>query len=147
MMELSMATLVQGFAGGLVATGAMTVLELMLVPRYGLEGTMEWHENQTIMGKLLHRPTAQLRNQGLLLHFLHGGLAGTIFAYVASVVPHLSSIIAAVLFGFLLWLISLAIHRRITGIDPLRHPKGPAPPLISLAAHLLYGAILGALVV
>jgi hypothetical protein len=147
MIKLSITTLAQGFAGGLAATGAMTALELVLIPRYGLEGVLEWHENQTIMGRLLHRPAAQLRNQGLLLHFLHGGLAGIIFAYVAFVVPQLSSVMAAILFGFLLWLIGLSIHRWITGIDPLRHPKGSAPPLISLAAHLLYGAILGMLVV
>ncbi len=49
------------------------------------------------------------------------------------------------LFGFLLWAVTLVIHRPLTRVPPWNHPQGRHPVLLSLLGHLVYGVALGLL--
>ena len=91
----------------------------------------------------MHRSPESVVPQGLLLHFLHGGLAGIIFAFLIPYVPNIYIIEVGLGFGIALWIIALAIMKPVTGARLLRHPLGPLPIFVSLSGHILYGLILG----
>ncbi len=140
-------TILTGLAAGLAATGVMSMTEYPAWRRWGLPSTLEWHENQTIAGQMLRRRPEDAVAPGLVLHFIHGGLAGVVFilALALLALPY-PPVLLGFPFGFLLWLITLVIHRPITGVRPWRHPRGRAPALASLGGHLAYGVVLGLLV-
>lgn len=139
-----------GLVAGLLATVPMTLWEVPWYLRHGMEGVLEWHENQAMWARLAaagrEGPADPKRAvaPGLLLHFAHGGVGGFVYATVAPALPLFFGVLAGVLFGWLLWLITLAIHRPVTGLSALDHPHGSRPAAASLVGHLLYGAVLGA---
>jgi hypothetical protein len=114
-----------------------------------MEGVSEWHLNQALMARLLHRPPQGLVPQGLVLHFVHGGLAGIIFALIIRL-PVFSqgvpSVEAGVAFGLLLWVIAMLIMKPVTGIGLRNHSMRRLSLLTSLGGHLLYGILLGLVV-
>jgi hypothetical protein len=44
-----------------------------------------------------------------------------------------------------MWLVTLAVHGKVTGVHPSRNDMGYVPVAASLAGHVLYGAALGLL--
>jgi hypothetical protein len=147
-MDLTSSVLI-GLAGGLVATTAMTLMELPFWRMWRLQGVLEWHENQVLISKFLSLDEKQLHFSGIFgLHFLNGALGGLglvlLALYFRSDLSNFSLIALSVGYGFLLWILTLVpIHKPITGIHPWNHPLGRAPAIASLAGHLLYGIILG----
>jgi uncharacterized membrane protein YagU involved in acid resistance len=112
-----------------------------------MEGVSEWHMNQALMARLLQRPPQDLVVQGLILHFLHGGLAGIIFALTLPIFSKGIPVVeAGVAFGLLLWVIAMLIVKPVTGIGFRNHPMRRLPLLVSLVGHLLYGILLGLVV-
>ena len=111
-----------------------------------MEGVSEWHLNQVMMGRLMHRSPESAVAPGLLLHFLHGGLAGIVFVLILPSLPVFSRLVAGVGFGVVLWIIALMIMRPITGIRFSRHPSGDLSLIVGLSGHVLYGLFLGVLV-
>ncbi|HSF28745.1 MAG TPA: hypothetical protein VD699_06010 [Nitrosopumilaceae archaeon] len=134
------------FAFGLVATAAMTSIEVVFWKRWGLEGVFEWHENQVITERVL-KISKRPHFAGIFFwHFLNGGLGGVGFFILSSIFPNVMPIILYTGFGFFLWLVTLIpIHKPITGLDPWNHPLGKIPPLASLGGHFVYGVVLGIL--
>lgn len=136
-----------GLTAGVVATVGMVLVEVPAWRRWGLPGVMEWQENQAIAERLLGRPRGELVAQGLAFHFLHGALAGVVFVLGVPFLPVRDPLLAlGLLFGFALWAITLGIHGPITGTPPGRDPLGRRALAVSLAGHLIYGAVLAVLV-
>jgi hypothetical protein len=137
-----------GFIAGIAATTAMTLAELIFWKKWKLAGILEWHENQVLVSKFLKLDVKKLNFPGIfILHFLNGGLGGVGIVIVLVLVPQISLIPIiplAVLYGFFLWVVTLApIHKPITGLHPWNHPLGRGPALASLGGHALYGLVLG----
>lgn len=136
-----------GFSGGLFSTLLMTFTEIPSWKRWGLQGVLEWHENQVITEKFLKLSSEKMYFKGMFaLHFLNGGLGGVGFVLVLWFFPMVISqiFLSAIIYGFFLWIITLVlIHKPITGISPWRHPLGHFPALVSLVGHFVYGVVLG----
>jgi hypothetical protein len=125
----------------------MSLMEYPIWWRWGMEGVSEWHLNQALMARLLHRPPKDLVFQGLIFHFMHGGLAGIIFALILPILSLRIPILeTSVSYGLLLWVIAILIMKPITGIGFRNHPMRLLPLVVSLGGHLLYGIVLGLVV-
>ena len=134
---------------GLFSTLMMTFLEFPFWRKWGLEGVLEWHENQVLYSKFFRTDRTKINFTGLFfLHFVNGGLGGIGFYFLLTLIPSLITMMffIGILYGLVLWVLTLLpIHKPITGIDPLKHPLGLGPAITSLTGHLVYGVILSAL--
>ena len=132
-----------GFVAGLASTAVMSLAEYPIWRRWGMEGVSEWHLNQVMVGRLMRRSPQTVVAPGLVLHFLHGGVAGIVFVLLLSNIPSILSIGAGVGFGIVLWIIALIIMKPVTGIGFRDHPLRLLPLIVSLGGHVLYGLFLG----
>jgi len=127
----------------------MTFFEFPFWRKWGLEGVLEWHENQVLYSKFFRTDRTKINFTGLfLLHFVNGGLGGIGFYFLLTLIPSLITMMffVGILYGLVLWVLTLLpIHKPITGIDPLKHPLGLGPVITSLTGHIVYGVILSAL--
>lgn len=134
---------------GLFSTLMMTIFEFPFWRKWGLEGVLEWHENQLLYSKFFRTDRTKINFPGLFfLHFVNGGLGGIGFYFLLTLIPSLITMMffVGILYGLVLWVLTLLpIHKPITGIDPLRHRLGLGPVITSLTGHMLYGVILSAL--
>ena len=134
---------------GLFSTLVMSIFEFPFWRKWGLEGTLEWHENQVLYSKFFKTDVKQINFPGLFfLHFVNGGLGGIGFYYLLTLVPSLITVVVfvGIIYGLVLWVLTLLpIHKPITGIDPFKHPLGLGPAITSLTGHILYGVILSVL--
>ena len=131
-----------------MATATMTLTEWIFWKKWGLQGVLEWHENQMLISRFLKLDKKRLHFLGIFgLHFLNGALGGlglVLALYLILALNNIPLIVLAAGYGFILWIITLVpIHKPITGIHPWNHPLGKGPALASLGGHLLYGVILG----
>jgi hypothetical protein len=142
-----------GLLGGIVSTVIMTLTEIPSWKRWGLPGVFEWHENQVITRRLfkLSNDNNNINFKGVFFfHFLNGTLAGIAFPFIIAsffttlVISSTSLLLLGLLYGFALWIITLVpIHKPITGLSPFNHPLGHMPALASLGGHIVYGLVLG----
>ncbi len=138
----------RGILAGLAATGAMTLLELAARSRWGIDGLLEWQENQAISSRITGGPMEASALAGLGFHFLHGLLAGIVFALILPIFPPgFSVVVLGPGYGVVLFSITLIIHRPITGRQAWSGPVGSVALAVSLASHVVYGAVLAVLVV
>ncbi len=145
-MDASVA--LRGSLAGLAATGAMSLLELAARSRWGLDGLLEWQENQAISSRITGQPVEASVLAGLGFHFLHGLLAGIVFVLILPIFP--PEVPLAILgpgYGVVLFSITLVIHKPITGRRASSGPVGSVALGVSLAGHVIYGAVLVLLVV
>jgi len=135
---------------GLFSTLMMSVFEFPFWRKWGLEGALEWHENQVLYSKFFKTDVTQINFPGLFfLHFVNGGLGGIGFYYLLTLIPSLITVavFVGIIYGLLLWVLTLLpIHKPITGIDPFKHSLGLGPAITSLTGHILYGVILSVLI-
>lgn len=135
-----------GFVVGIAATLIMTLLEIPFWKKWGLQGVLEWHENQILSSKLLKSNPNKLNFYGIfLLHFLNGALGGLGFSVFLLIFPVLLQYvyILGIGYGLFLWILTLLpIHKPITGINPFRHPDGFGPVFVSFIGHVTYGLLL-----
>ena len=142
-----------GLLGGIVSTVIMTLTEIPSWKRWGLPGVFEWHENQVITRRLfkLSNDNDNINFKGVFFfHFLNGTLAGIAFPFIIAsffttlVISSTSLLLLGLIYGFALWIITLVpIHKPITGLSPFNHPLGHMPALASLGGHIVYGLVLG----
>lgn len=145
--RLTPTAIVVGIAAGLFSTAAMSLTEYPIWRRWGMEGVSEWHLNQALMARLLHRPPQDLVFQGLILHFVHGAVAGIVFVLILPIFSQGIPVVeAGVAFGLLLWVIAMLIMKPVTGIGLRNHHMRLLPLVVSLGGHLLYGILLGLVV-
>jgi hypothetical protein len=145
-----------GIIAGFISTGIMTIFEMPFWKLLGIQGILEWHENQLLVSKLLKKFRKRDHDTIcyigiLLLHIINGTVAAIVFPFVNLFFTSLFSqnelnlsIIFGVVYGILLWTLTLLpIHKPITGLSIWNHPLGKGPAIISICGHLIYGITLG----
>ena len=147
-LQLDLFSILLSVIAGLISTGLMTLIEIPFWKKWKLTGILEWHENQILTCKIFKIPNNKNYFWGIFfLHFLNGGLGGIGLMLALVLFPSLYEIpllIIGLLYGFFLWILTLLpIHKPITGINPLNHPLGHGPIIISLLGHAVYGITLG----
>lgn len=141
--------IISGLVSGIVATAVMTVTEIPSWRKWGLVGVFEWHENQLLSSRFFHIPTEKISFKYIFfLHFLNGSLAGIAFPLILSIldipITQDYTLILSVGYGFVLWIATLVpIHKPITGYPVWDHMLGHLPSIASLIGHLIYGLVLG----
>lgn len=147
-LQLDLFSILLSVIAGLISTGLMTLIEIPFWKKWKLTGILEWHENQILTCKIFKIPNNKNYFWGIFfLHFLNGGLGGIGLLLALVLFTSLYEIpllIIGLLYGFFLWTLTLLpIHKPITGINPLNHPLGHGPIIISLLGHAVYGITLG----
>lgn len=143
------AAIFSGLVSGIVATVVMTVTEIPLWRKWGLQGVFEWHENQLLSARFFHIPREKISIKYIFfLHFLNGSLAGIAFTLILSIldIPITRDyvLVSSVVYGFMLWIVTLVpIHKPITGYSVWNHQLGHLPSIASLIGHVIYGFVLG----
>lgn len=142
-----------GLVSGIVATAVMTVTEIPSWRKWGLQGVFEWHENQLLSIRFFHIPPKKVSFKYIfILHFLNGSLAGIAFPLMLSIldipITQDYTLMLSVVYGFVLWIATLApIHKPITGHSLWNHKLGHLPSIASLIGHLIYGLVLGIVII
>ncbi len=135
-----------GALAGLVATAAMTLIELAARARWGLEGLLDWQINQATLARLTKRPSEALVLPALGFHFLHGLLGGLVFVLLLPLLPPGWPLLALGLgYGALLYIVTLFAVEPVTGKAAASGPHGAPAVAVALLTHLAYGAVLAAL--
>ena len=153
-MSLYLSYFLIGLFGGIISTALMTLTEILSWRKWGLQGVFEWHENQAIANRLFNISDDKKNDihfKGIFFfHFINGSLAGIAFPFIVSfffsgfINNIISLLLLGILYGFVLWIITLVpIHKPITGLSPWNHPLGHMPALASLGGHIVYGLVLG----
>jgi len=137
-----------GLVSGIIATAVMTVTEIPSWRKWGLLGVFEWHENQVLSTRFFHIPRDKLCFRYIFfLHFLNGSLAGIAFPLILSIldVPITRDyiLVPSVAYGFMLWIVTLVPIHKPTGYCVWNHQLGHLPSIASLIGHLIYGLVLG----
>jgi hypothetical protein len=141
--------IISGLVSGIVATAVMTMIEIPSWRKWGLVGVFEWHENQLLSTRFFHIPTEKISFKYIFfLHFLNGSLAGIAFPLILSIldipITQDYTLILSVGYGFVLWIATLVpIHKPITRYPVWDHKLGHLPSIASLIGHLIYGLVLG----
>jgi hypothetical protein len=148
--------IIDGISAGLISTTIMTMLEIPFLRIWGIQGILEFHENQILISSLIKKFKRTENNSTsyigiFLLHIINGTLAALVFPVVYLFSTSLFfinkfsiSIITGIIYGILLWVLTLLpIHKPITGLSVWNHPLGKGPLIISLCGHILYGLTLG----
>jgi len=138
-----------GVLSGIVATAFMSAIMLM-AKRLGLMGEMP---PEKITASLLDRAGWRSRGRrtqdalSAVSHLGFGAAAGVLFAAVERrPQPPLPAVPAGILFGAAVWFVSYQGWVPALGIMPPPSRDRPGRPPAMLAAHLVYGAVLGALI-
>ena len=143
------AAIFSGLVSGIVATVVMTVTEIPSWRKWGLQGVFEWHENQILSARFFRIPREKISIKYIFfLHFLNGSLAGIAFTLILSIldIPITRDyvLVSSVVYGFMLWIVTLVpIHKPITGYSVWNHQLGHLPSIASLIGHVIYGLVLG----
>jgi len=148
MISTGLAAIYSGLVSGIIATAVMTMSEIPSWRKWGLWGVFEWHENQILSTKFFHIARNEVNFKYIFfLHFLNGSLAGVAFSLILSNlnIPITDYTLAlSVLYGFILWIATLVpIHKPITGHSLWNHKLGHLPSIASLIGHLIFGLVLG----
>jgi hypothetical protein len=124
----------------------MSLVEYPIWRRWGLDGVAEWRLNQAIVARFSRKPEEEMVVKGLFLHFAHGAIAGLIFSWALTIFPlTVSPVLLGLTYGTLLWLISVAITKPITGTGVFGKPSTSILLVSGIVGHLVYGLLLGAL--
>ncbi len=150
--------IIDGIIAGLISTSLMTIFEIPFWRKWGIQGILEWHENQILISKLIKKITrieydTISYNGILLLHITNGVITAIVFPFVNLYFSSLFfssnemriSIMLGIAYGILLWILTLLpIHKPITGLPVWNHPIGKGPAIVSFCGHIIYGITLGA---
>ena len=140
-----MRSLLRGAVAGTVATGLMSGL-MLGASRLGITGELP---PEKIASKLLNRAHINRRKgqqdaTASLLHVAFGAGAGAAFGVVAPRVP-VPSLPLGMAYGLGIWGVSYMGWIPGLGIMPPADRDRPGRQAVMFAAHLIYGAALGAL--
>ena len=74
-------------SAGLISTTIMTMLEIPFLRIWGIQGILEFHENQTLVSNLIKKFKRTENNSTryigiFLLHIINGTLAALVFPFV-----------------------------------------------------------------
>ncbi|KAB7623961.1 DUF6789 family protein [Alkalilimnicola sp. S0819] len=138
-----LADLGRGVLAGLTAT---VVLSLLMVFRLSMGIMTEFQPIEILnlaANELLGTPDR--RFSGWVMHFFVGVvLWGVLFAlWSRGVAPRHSGLRQGLLFGTLAWLLLMIVVMPLAGSGLFGLGFGLAVPIMTLLAHLVYGAVLG----
>jgi len=140
----------RGVATGTVATLAMSV-PMLAATRLGI---VRRQAPEQITDRLLQRAglTEDVRSDSARdalaagNHLLFGAVGGIGFALLARrLPPTIPPIAAGVAYALMIWTVSYAGWAPALRLMPPPDDDEPARPAVTLGAHLVYGAVLGAL--
>lgn len=140
-----------GLVSGMVATVVMTASEIPSWRKWGLLGVFEWHENQLLSARFFRTPRNKPNFKYIFfLHILNGSLAGIAFPFILLLLgisigsDYMHILVLSLVYGSALWIVTLVpIHKAITGYPVWNHYLGHLPSIASLLGHLIYGLVLG----
>ncbi len=144
--------LLGGCFAGLLAAVCMTIFELPLWRRWGMEGVAEWQVNAVVVSVFIRRLTQRRvgTSMSVAMHLIHGAALGIVFRLLllgplGTTILSFSVLSYAIVYSIGLWIISPFLTRRffehIGGFQMTR--KGLA---VSFLAHNVYGVFLGLLI-
>lgn len=140
-----------GLFSGMVATAVMTASETPSWKKWGLSGVFEWHENQLLSARFFRIPRNKPNFKYIFfLHILNGSLAGIAFPFILLLLgmsigsDYIQILVLSLVYGSALWIVTLVpIHKAITGYPVWNHHLGHLPSIASFLGHLIYGLVLG----
>ncbi|MDB5213650.1 MAG: hypothetical protein JWO86_1577 [Myxococcaceae bacterium] len=150
----------RGFAGGLIATVAMSAV-MLGAQKAGLLGRMPPRRiTDALLGALgVHRKTPEPARRALatINHFAFGGASGALFGLAhaawrvrvsnaSGVRGHRAPLLAGLAFGTAVWAVSYAGWVPRLGIMPMPHQDRPGRPMTMVVAHWVFGAVLAKIV-
>jgi hypothetical protein len=129
--------LFSGLAAGLVAT---VVLSVMMVAKT-MMGVMPELDVIVMLSAMMGAPALV----GWLAHFMIGTLAwGGGFALLHDAIPGSNTIARGVVFGIAAWLGMMIMVMPMAGAGFFGMALGLMAPMMTLALHIVFGAVLGA---
>jgi len=132
-----MTNLKNGFLAGFIATA---VLSVMLVAK-GMMGVMPELDVVVMLSLMMGAPIIV----GWLAHFMIGTLAwGGGFAVFYGAIPGSSAIFKGIVFGVAAWLAMMVMVMPMAGAGFFGMNFGIMAPIMTLALHIIFGAVLGA---
>lgn len=144
-------SIVIGVIGGTIATVPMT---LVMVGLYRLLPHREQYplppreitENLAEKAGVQHRlDEPKLTWLTLIGHFAYGAVCGAVYAPVASFVP-IGHVWSGIGFGLLVWIVSYLGLLPLLNLFPRATQRPPRRNALMIAAHVVWGAFLGATV-
>jgi hypothetical protein len=128
---------VKGVVAGFVATIVLSALMLMK-QRMGLTPQLNPIQMLTDM------TGASTPTVGWIMHFLIGTvLWGTLFAWLDPNLPGGSHWLKGVVFGIGAWILMMVLVMPMAGAGLFGIELGMMAPVMTLALHIIYGAVLG----
>ena len=147
-MDLTGASaLIDGATGGAIATVAMSAV-MIAGDRTGLMG----EQPPTTITRFalreagVDRPSAAASLIAPFTHLGFGALGGAVFGLLRRLVPGVPGGLLGVSFGLAVWAVSYKGWIPALGILPPPGDDRPGRPVVMVAAHVVYGLVLGRLV-
>lgn len=142
--------LIAGFISGIVATGPMSVFMLVMnnllvsddersLPPYKI--TMRAGDKAGLWPKLLDEDERTAVT--LVAHFGYGGTAGVIYALIAPLLT-LPAALRGILYGLIFYAANYLGLLPTLNLYPGRETDHPNQRLVTIGAHVVWGATLGA---
>jgi hypothetical protein len=133
-----MSDLFKGIVAGGVATAVLSAV-MLLISATGFEPQLELTR---LLLTVLDEPTERIL--GWILHFAVGSLLlGGLFAYIEPRLSADSHAKRGILYGLIAWLIVMLVFLPAAGLGYFGFQLSVLAPLVMLALHVLYGAVLG----
>ena len=131
---------VEGVVGGLVATAVMSA-QMVAAPSTERIGTPP---PRRIADALFpDRPTRERRIAATVIHLAIGASSGVVYRAVVN--RRRGGVVSGALFGVAIWAVGYELLAPALGVLPPAHRDRPERRTALIEAHLIFGAILGAL--
>jgi hypothetical protein len=128
------------FSGLVAGLGATVVLSVMMVAKT-MMGVMPELDVIVMLSAMMGAPALV----GWLAHFMIGTLAwGGGFALLDDAIPGNNTIVRGVVFGIAAWLGMMIMVMPMAGAGFFGMALGLMAPMMTLALHIVFGAVLGA---
>jgi len=125
---------------GLLAGFAATVVLSVLMVAKGMMGLIPELDVAAMLAKMMGAPLIV----GWIAHFIIGTLAwGGAFAFLYDVIPGGSATLKGIAFGVAAWLGMMIVVMPMVGAGFFGMNLGLTAPVMTLALHIIYGAVLG----
>jgi hypothetical protein len=138
--------LLGGALSGTIATIAMSTV-MVVGARLGLMGRQPpTVVTQTALREVgVQRPAAKASVLAPFAHLAFGGAAGALYGLIRARIRSIPGLVLGPAFGLGVWTISYGGWIPAAGILPAPQEDQPGRPIVMIAAHLVYGGVLGAL--
>jgi len=125
---------------GLLAGFAATVVLSVLMVAKGMMGLIPELDVAAMLAMMMGAPLIV----GWIAHFIIGTLAwGGAFAFLYDVIPGGSATLKGIVFGVAAWLGMMIVVMPMVGAGFFGMNLGLTAPVMTLALHIIYGAVLG----